>query len=81
MTSHDMVTWRAQMGYTQRQAADALGVTPATYQRMERGADWTTGRPVKIDRRTALACAALAAGIAPWGNETQPELRSPQEQT
>ncbi len=55
------------MGYSQRAAAAALGVTLATYQRLERGADWTTGVAVHIDRRTALACAALMAGLAPYG--------------
>lgn len=54
------------MKWSHREAADALGVTLATYQRLERGSDWTTGRPVKVDRRTALACAALAAGIGEW---------------
>ena len=35
------------------------------YQAMERGRSWGTGRPVPIDRRTALACAAVRAGLAP----------------
>src|SRR5574337_1954036 len=42
----------------------ALGVRLATYQEWERGARFADGRPVQIDRRTALACAALAAGLA-----------------
>lgn len=52
------------MGYSQRAAAEALGVRLATYQEWERGARFADGRPVQIDRRTALACAALAAGLA-----------------
>lgn len=71
MTPADLSAWRSQMAYTQRQAATALGVTLATYQRLERGAEWTDGTPVQIDRRTALACAALAAGLSEWpGNFT-----------
>lgn len=66
MTSADLSAWREHMAYTQRQAAAALGVTLATYQRLERGAEWTNGAPVAIDRRTALACAALAVGLDEW---------------
>jgi len=73
MTSVDLAAWRAQMTYTQRQAAAALGITLATYQRLERGAEWTDGGAVTIDRRTALACAAIAAGLTPWGEEKRPE--------
>lgn len=63
MKPADLAAWRAQMAYTQRQEAAALGVTLATYQRLERGAEWADGAAVTIDRRTALACAALAAGL------------------
>lgn len=66
MTPADLATWRERMSYTQRQAAAALGITLATYQRLERGAEWTDGAAVTIDRRTALACAALAAGLDEW---------------
>lgn len=66
MTPADLSAWREHMAYTQRQAAAALGVTLATYQRLERGAEWTNGAPVAIDRRTALACAALAVGLDEW---------------
>lgn len=68
MTSAQLAQWRAEMGLTQRAAAEALGVTLAAYQAMERGASWATGKPIKIDRRTALACAAIRAGIAPEGD-------------
>lgn len=68
------------MAYTQRQAAAALGITLATYQRLERGAEWTDGAAVTIDRRTALACAAIAAGLSEWsmpcGNHRSPGNRS-----
>lgn len=66
MTPADLSAWRAHMAYTQRQAAAALGITLATYQRLERGAEWEGGGAVTIDRRTALACAALAAGLSEW---------------
>lgn len=66
MTPADLAAWRAHLGYSQRAAAAALGVTLATYQRLERGADWADGAVVTIDRRTELACAALAAGLDEW---------------
>ena len=66
MKSSDIKAWRESMQYSQRQAAAALGVQLVSYQRMERGADFATGKPVAIDLRTALACAALSAGLKPW---------------
>ena len=65
MTHDQLKHWRVEtMRLTQQQAADALGVRLNTYQALERGQSWTTGKPITIDQRTALACAALAAGIA-----------------
>ena len=69
MTSSDLAAWRKWMGFSQRDAAAALGVSLPTYQRLERGAKWADGVPVEIDRRTALACSAIASGVdelAPW---------------
>lgn len=71
MTPADLGAWRAHMGYSQRAAAEALGVTLAAYQQLERGESWSTGKPVSIDRRTALACAAIAQGVAEWGQEAR----------
>lgn len=59
MTADNLRAWQAHMGLTQRAAADALGVTQAAYSR------WVTGA-TGIDRRTALACAALSAGLGKW---------------
>lgn len=69
MTHDNIKAWRTSMGYSQHAAAEALGVTPTTYQAMERGTSFATGKPVVIDRRTALACAAISAGLAPWDQE------------
>jgi hypothetical protein len=66
MTPTDLAAWEAHMGLTQRAAAAALGVSLPTYQAWRRGAHFKTGAPVEIDRRTALACAALAAGMPEW---------------
>ncbi len=69
MTADDLAAWRAHMGYSQRAAAEALGISLPTYQQLERGSKWADGSPAPIDRRTALACAALAAGIGEWRPE------------
>jgi hypothetical protein len=60
MTSADLRAWQAHMGYTQQQAADALGINRVSYARLLAGGS-------VIDKRTALACAALTAGLLPWG--------------
>ena len=51
-----LATWRETMGFTQRDAAEALGCNPADIALWERGST-TTPRYIK------LAMAALALGI------------------
>lgn len=63
MTAADLRAWQIKIGLAQRAAATALGVTHATYSTWVRGV-------VNIDLRTALACAALAAGLEPWSKTT-----------
>lgn len=58
------------MGFTFDTAARALGVSRATYAGLMAGVCRTTGKPKEIDRRTALACAALQAGIEPIGAQS-----------
>ena len=70
MTSADLRAWQAHMGFTFRAAADALGVSVSSYANWMAGVSSTTKKPIQIDRRTALACAALAAGVKPWAAET-----------
>ena len=59
MTPEELRTWQAQMGYTYETAAEALGMSRSGFAKLLAGDH-------AIDRRTALACAALAAGLAPW---------------
>ena len=61
MTADDLKVWRQTMGLSQRAAAAALGVSSRIVERWECGVN-------RIDLRTALACAALHAGLAPWGS-------------
>lgn len=60
-----ILEWRERMGWTQSQAAQALGVSVPTYQRQELGKNLQTGQSIEPDRRTRLACAALLSGLAP----------------
>ena len=66
MTPDDLRAWQASLGYTYDTAAQALGVNRSTYADWVAGQSRTTGRPITIDRRTALACAAIAAGLGEW---------------
>lgn len=60
-----LAAWRARMGYSQREAANALGVTARTYWSMENGINPDTKKPSHANKRTLLACAALEAGLNP----------------
>ena len=56
MTPADLRAWQAQMGYTYETAAEALGMSRSGFAKLLAGAN-------PIDRRTELACAAIAAGL------------------
>lgn len=51
--------WRANMGWTQREAARQLGIALNSFQELERGKRFKDGAPVYVSRRTALALTAL----------------------
>ena len=62
MTPSDFRAWHEGMGHTYDTGAKALGVSRGTYADWLAGRSRTTGKPIKISRLVALACAALAAG-------------------
>lgn len=66
MTPEDFKAWMASQNLAKPGAARALGVSEATVADWMRGTSRTTGKPVTPDRRTALACSALAAGLDEW---------------
>lgn len=68
MTHADFLAWHARMGYTYDTGAAALGVSRSAYANLLRGTHRDAGTQVQYDRRTALACAALEAGLAPCGS-------------
>ena len=59
MTPADLRVWKAHMGYTHETAAEALGISRSGFAKLLAG-----DHP--IDKRTALACAAIAAGLVEW---------------
>ena len=69
MTPQQLHAWREALDLSQRAAAAQLGMTLPTYQRLERGSDWQTDKPVRITRAVALACAAIRAGLAAEGED------------
>jgi hypothetical protein len=68
MTPADLRAWQAVMGYSnQDKAAEALGMSVSGYKDLVLGVRRASGTPImQIDRRTALACAAIAAGLGEW---------------
>ena len=59
MTSEQLRDWQRRMGYTNAEASSALGMSSSGYSQMRRGTHANTGHHLPIERRTALACAAL----------------------
>ena len=59
MTVADLRAWQAAMGFAYESAAEALGMSRSGYAKLVTGA-------CAIERRTALACAAIAAGLQVW---------------
>lgn len=64
MTPAEFKRWRKARGFTQAQAAEALGVSVGSIALYEAG-HRQDGKPraVAIPKAIALACAALAAGL------------------
>lgn len=60
MTADEFKAWRTEHNMPLKEAAEALGTTLRAVQYWEAG-----DRP--ISRTVALACAAVQAGLAPFG--------------
>ena len=71
MTPDDFRAWHNAMGYTYDTGSAALGVSRCTYADWLAGRSRTTGKPIKISRLVALACAAMAAGLEEWAHSEQ----------
>lgn len=79
MTPDDFKAWRAEMGFNQIKAAEALGLSKSTIELYEKGKRRDDGRAVDIPVTVALACAALYHKNKPWGQseESREALNSP----
>ncbi|KYZ87761.1 hypothetical protein A3Q32_10355 [Alcanivorax sp. KX64203] len=60
-----MKDWRTRMGWSQRRAAQELGVTLPTYQSWERGVRLSDGSLIDPPLTALLAAAAREKGLDP----------------
>ncbi len=68
MTPDDFKHWRAAAGFKSRPAAAAsLGVSVGSIILYETGVRRDNGAAVEIPKTVALACAAVLAGLPPYG--------------
>lgn len=63
MTANDLRAWQKAQGYTYDTAAEALGMSRATFARYLKD-------PGELPRWLALACAAIDVGLEPLGTAT-----------
>lgn len=61
MKGHDFKRWRRNLDYSQKEAADVLGLKRRVVQYYEKGE--RDGDPVKIPRTVRLACYAIISGV------------------
>lgn len=70
MTPAQFKAWRKSRGLSQQAAADALGISKSSVELYERGTRREDGRPVVIPKTVALACAAVAFDLPPYGGKS-----------
>ncbi|EJF91670.1 helix-turn-helix domain-containing protein [Bartonella tamiae] len=66
MKPEDFKRWRKEMGFTQKQAAEALDISIQTLGNYERGTRYEDGREVSIPKSIALACSAIQQNLIPY---------------
>jgi transcriptional regulator with XRE-family HTH domain len=65
MKPSDFKRWRKDLGLSQKEAADLLGLKRRMVQYYEKGQ--RNGRKVGVPKTVRLACYAVADGIADYG--------------
>lgn len=76
MKPADFKRWRKWMGFSQKEAAEALGLKRRVVQYYEKGE--RDGETVKIPRSVRLACKALADGTTDYHGPSEIELKARQ---
>jgi transcriptional regulator with XRE-family HTH domain len=64
MKGHDFKRWRKTLDYSQKEAAEILGLKRRVVQYYEKGE--RDGDPVKIPRTVRLACYAITIGVTDY---------------
>lgn len=64
MKGHDFKRWRKSLEFSQKEAADVLGLKRRVVQYYEKGE--RDGGPVKIPRTVRLACYAIANDVTDY---------------
>lgn len=64
MKGHDFKRWRKTLDYSQKDAAEILGLKRRVVQYYEKGE--RDGDPVKIPRTVRLACYAISIGVTDY---------------
>src|SRR5215510_2928033 len=64
MKGHDFKRWRKDLEFSQKEAADVLGLKRRVVQYYEKGE--RDGDPVKIPRTVRLACYAITKGVTDY---------------
>ena len=72
MTNQEFREWQQRMGYTNAEAAEALGVSLSGLAQLRTGVSRSRGNPMPIDRRTDLACQALEIFAERAKNDARP---------
>jgi transcriptional regulator with XRE-family HTH domain len=71
MDPHAFKRWRKSLGFSQKEAAEALGLKRRMIQYYEKGE--REGEKVKVPRSVRLACWALSEGITDWNGPPKKE--------
>lgn len=66
MNRHQFKVWREAMGFTQAEAAEALGISKPSVVNYESGKRREDNRAVEIPLAIGLACSALYHRIPSW---------------
>jgi len=64
MKGHEFKRWRKSLEYSQKEAAEMLGLKRRVVQYYEKGE--RNGDPVKIPRTVRLACYSIAVGVTDY---------------